>query len=89
MQTKADVETAFRAELLALLAKYDAELEAKDHYVGYPECGEDVRMTVTVPAIWDANNDMQREWTEIDLGSWLKADKPNVELTGAEGVRVE
>lgn len=77
MKTKADVEAAFRAELIALLEKYDAELEAKDHWEGYPECGEDVRMTVTVPAIWDENHDMQREWTEIDLGSWLKAEKPN------------
>ena len=39
-------------------------------------------MTVTVPAIWDENHDMQREFTEIDLGSWLRADKPNA---GNEG----
>ena len=82
MQTKADIETAFRAELMALLAKYDAELEAEDHWQGYSECGEDVRMTVTVPAIWDENHDMQREFTEIDLGSWLRADKPNARLSG-------
>lgn len=80
MKTKADVEAAFRAELIALLEKYDAELEAKDHWEGYSECGEDVRMTVTVPAIWDADHDMLREWTEIDLGSWVRAVKPNAQV---------
>lgn len=72
MQTKAEVEAAFRAELLALLRKYDAELEAKDHWQGYAECGSDVRMTVTIPAIWDEHHEVQREWTEIDLGAWVR-----------------
>lgn len=81
MQTKSDVEAAFRAELLALLTKYDAELEAKDYWQGYAECGEDVRMTVTIPAIYDENHDTQREWTEIDLGSWLRAETPNAVYT--------
>lgn len=75
-QTKSDVEAAFRDELMALLEKYDAELEASDHWQGYPECGEDVRMIVTVPAIYDENNETRREWTEIDLGSWLRGKRP-------------
>ena len=36
----------FREELIALLVKYDCYLEAKDHWEGYPECGQDVRITV-------------------------------------------
>ena len=44
MQTKEQIEQAFREELQALLDKYGAELEAKDHWQGYAECGEDVRI---------------------------------------------
>jgi len=71
MQTKEQVAQAFKAELQALLDKYGAELEAKDHYQGYPEWGEDVRMTVNVPAIYDADHNCLREYTEIDLGRAL------------------
>lgn len=70
MQTKEQVEQAFRADLQALLDKYGAELSAKDHWTGYAECGEDVRMTVEVPAIYDADYNCAREYTEIDLGTW-------------------
>ena len=69
MQTKEQVERAFRAELQALLDRHDAELSARDHWEGYPECGEDVRMTVEVGALYDANHDCIREYTEIDLGT--------------------
>ena len=51
MQTSQQVEIEFRAELAALLKKWDATLSAEDHYPGWPECGEDVRMTVSIPAI--------------------------------------
>lgn len=49
MQTKEQIEQEFRSELQSLLDKYGAEIEAKDHYQGYAECGEDVRMTVYIP----------------------------------------
>ena len=71
MQTKQQIELAFRAELQALLDKYGAELEAKDHYQGYAECGEDVRITVDIPGAWNEDGEVVREWTEIDLGSHL------------------
>lgn len=70
MQTKDEVTRAFKADLQALLDKYGAELEAKDCWQGYPECGEDVRMAVTIPAIYDADGNCLREWTEIDLGDY-------------------
>lgn len=71
LQTKQQIEQSFRAELQALLDRYGAEIEAKDHYRGYPECGEDVRMTVVIPGIWDEDGNPVREWTEIDLGEYL------------------
>lgn len=69
MQAKEQIEQAFRAELQALLDKYGAELDAKDHYQGYAECGEDVRMTVTIQGEWDKEGEPVREYTEIDLGA--------------------
>jgi hypothetical protein len=64
----ASIETAFKAELAALLAKYDATLEAEDHYPGYPEDDEDIRMTVSVPSRYTPDGDRTRESVEIDLG---------------------
>lgn len=71
MITKEQVTQDFKADLLALLTKYGAELEAQDHYQGYPECGEDVRMTVTIPSIYTKDGETVREWTEIDLGRFI------------------
>lgn len=73
MQTKEQVAQAFKDELQALLDKYGAELEAKDHWQGYAECGEDVRMTVDIPGIWDKDGETVREYTEIDLGCRMRA----------------
>lgn len=68
MKTASQVESQFRAELQSLLDKYRAELEARDHWEGYSECGEDVRMTVTIPAVYcETTHDCLQEWTEIDL----------------------
>ena len=69
MQTADQITQAFKSELQALLDKYGAELSARDMWEGYPECGEDVRMLVDVPAIYDADHNCLREYTEIDLGS--------------------
>lgn len=71
MQTADQITQAFKAELQALLDKYGAELSARDTWQGYPECGEDVRMLVDVPAIYDSDHNCLREYTEIDLGSWV------------------
>jgi len=73
----AQVEAAFRAELKALLNKWGAELEARDHWQGYAECGEDVRMTVTIPGHWDKETgDTVREFTEVDLGTLQDGTPP-------------
>jgi hypothetical protein len=71
METKEQISAAFKAELQALLDKYNAELEAKDHWQGYSECGEDVRMIVDIPAIYDSKHNCMREYTEIDLGGYI------------------
>ena len=67
------IKRRFMDDLQHLLVKWGAELTAKDHWGGYPECGEDVRMTVTVPAIYDADHNCLREFTEIDLGHCVAA----------------
>ncbi len=75
MKTADEVAAAFRADLQALLDKYGAELDAKDCYVGYSECGSDIRMIVTIPAIYgDDHCGPLSEWTEIDLGDSMRAE---------------
>jgi hypothetical protein len=50
----------FMEEFHELLVKYGAEITADDHWTGYSECGQDVRMTV------EFNNYLTED---IDLGS--------------------
>ncbi len=64
MTTKEDVESAFRADLQALLDKYEAELEVTDYRPGYDE--KDVWITVRT-----------QSGTEIHLGAWITG-KPGV-----------
>ena len=71
LQTSEQIEAEFRRELQALLDKYGADLEAKDHNQGWAECYEDVRMTVDIPAIYDCKVGYIRPWVEIDLGSGI------------------
>lgn len=66
-----EVKEKFLAELRELFGKYDAEIEASDHWMGYAECGEDIRMTVEIPAVYDKNNDCIREAASIDLGEYF------------------
>ena len=68
-------EAAFRSQLNALLKAFGAELSAKDHYQGYPECGEDIRMTVSIPAIYSKDTfELVMPGVEIDLGSWTNGN---------------
>lgn len=72
MQSSEYIKNQFIAELRELFAKYDfggwkASISAEDHWQGYAECGEDVRMTVTIPSKWE-NGEQVREMAEIDLG---------------------
>lgn len=50
---------------------YPAEISCEDHWRGYAECGEDVRMTVIIPGLSDENGNIAREYTEIDLGRYF------------------
>lgn len=76
MVTSAEIEKQFRAELQALLNKWGAEIEARDYWQGYAECGEDVRMTAVIGAVYDGDRIMLRPDVEINLGGHLR---PKVE----------
>lgn len=56
------IQDLFEKELSDLLRKYDAHLSSEDHYRGYPECGEDIRITVEFE---DYNIE------DIDLGQYF------------------
>jgi|688.fasta_scaffold1480791_2 hypothetical protein len=68
--TKEQVEIEFKAKLKALLREYDAEISASDHWLGYAECGEDVRITCMVGGIYK-DGVVVREYTEIDFGNYI------------------
>lgn len=66
-----EIESNFKTELKALLKKYKAELSAEDHYQGYAECGEDIRMTVGIDSIYDNDGNLIFEGGEINLGRYF------------------
>jgi hypothetical protein len=70
MEKKEQIEAEFLQELQELLRKWDATLEAEDHFVGYPECGQDIRMTVYIPQVYDGYGNIEREGVEINLGKF-------------------
>ncbi len=77
MKTKDEVAKEFLTKLRDLLLEYSTEqkasIEAEDHYPGYAECGEDIRMTVDIPPIYSLKGECLREQTEINLGSYFTA----------------
>lgn len=52
----------FVRELQEVLNKYNADIMVDDHWTGYAECGQDIRMTVS---FGDCTVD------EVDLGGWV------------------
>ena len=66
-RSEEQVKAAFMEDFDKLLKIWGAEIQAKDHYTGYPECGEDIRMTISIPAIYE-DFTAKREQTDIDLG---------------------
>jgi len=75
MQTKAEVMKLFLSDLAALLRKWNATITAEDHYCGYPECGEDIRMEVDIQAVFGPDGQISREFTTVDLGRYFDAEK--------------
>lgn len=69
--TEEKIRDEFITKLKTLLHEYDAVLSAKDHYQGYPECGEDVRMTVDIDGIYSEDGDIIRPYMDIDLGAYI------------------
>lgn len=70
-KTAKEIEEEFKAEFIALLKKYDATFEVDDHYIGYAECGQDLRAEINIPAIYDGDNGLIREYANFDLGCYL------------------
>ena len=74
MKTKQQVEREFREALQRLVDGYSAEILAKDHWDGNPECGEDVRMTAYIPAIYAEDGSCIQEFCAIDLGAVVSSE---------------
>jgi hypothetical protein len=60
----------FKEELTELFLRYGATLMASDHYKGYAECGEDIRMIIDLPGKIEDGNEIEK-CEEIDLGSYF------------------
>jgi len=71
MLTKSNKRVDFLFELQQLMDKFDCSISADDHWMGYPECGQDVRMTIEF-GDWEVG--------DIDLGGYLGSSCPIHEI---------
>jgi hypothetical protein len=62
---------AFKKELAALCRKYKCEITAADHWIGYAECGQDVRITVEFTGSYTLDSKALLAWEELDLGTFF------------------
>lgn len=72
MKTSNCVATDFKAELAALLRKYNAEVsltENNDHYYTTVDGIE-----FTIPAVWDDDNNLVSDRAHVNIGTWATAD---------------
>jgi hypothetical protein len=68
-QWKASLKDAFLSDLREVMRKHGVEsITADDHFQGYAECGEDIRMTVEISHDEDGSGNTVRPFVEIDLG---------------------
>lgn len=74
VKTRQMVEETFRKEIKEFLKSWGAEVTAEDHYSGYPECGEDIRITVSIPAIYN-DGICLREYCEIQFNQYFEGKK--------------
>ena len=65
-----DIESCFIEDLKALLRKYNATIDASDHWQGYAECGKDIRIEVDIPAFYKDNECIHKNIT-INLGNYI------------------
>lgn len=86
MQTKAEVTKLFLSDLAALLRKWDAMITAEDHYGGYPECGEDIRMEVDIKSVVGPDGQVFRDFTVVDLGRCFDAGIVSLQATDTVSV---
>lgn len=61
----------FLEELKILLQKHNVELVAKDYWQGYPECGEDVRITAEFNSEY-FDGDLLKEGGDFNLTNWVR-----------------
>jgi len=73
LDQKERITQEFITKLRDLFSEYDANLTAADHYKGYPECGEDIRMTLNIPARYDEEGNETAPDINIDLGTYFEA----------------
>jgi len=73
MKTCKEIESEFRKEFMALVDKYKAEVEIKDHWQGYAECGSDIKCMVSIGAIYSDNFECIRDACEFELGNFHAA----------------
>jgi hypothetical protein len=83
MNSKAETGRMFMEEFKALFLKWNATIQTENHYQGYAECGEDIRITIDIPSIYDADGTTIRAGIELDLGHYWDVEARHV-LDGLE-----
>ena len=75
MRTSKKIEDDFKKEFQALVNKYKAEVQIKDYFEGYAECGEDIKCLVMIDAVYTLAGDRVSDYCEFDLGTYHHFEK--------------
>ncbi len=70
MKTSAEIEAEFKKEFQALVDKYKAEVEIKDHWQGYAECGQEIKCMVYIGETYNEEFETISECCEFELGNY-------------------
>lgn len=68
MKSKEEIESAFAAELISLLEKYDASIDINMEYAGYSQY---ISSTVYINAKYDSDFNIISESVEFDLHKYI------------------
>ncbi len=71
MKTSKEIEKEFKADLSALLTKYNAVIEAEDVYQGYSECGEDIQISIWIDPVYETDGNTVSESSYFKLGRYV------------------
>ncbi len=72
MKTAQQVANEFKADLSALLRKYNAEVSLTENNDAYYTAVDGIEFTIS--AVWDDDHNLVSDFATVNIGTWATAD---------------